>query len=275
MQVPTTEPQWLKRLRKIDTDVEQIRLPAQVENQDQGLEQDQEWCEVVIAGETRRVRFHDYDRIYQVPGLYEKIFYEELQCCSPSRVVGLLNEVLEDFNEDPESLRVLDVGAGNGMVGEELQACGAEQIVGVDIIEEAKDAAERDRPEVYDDYLVADLTDLSEQVEEALRKPRFNCLTTVAALGFGDIPAAAFLKAFDLCETPGWLAFNIKEDFLRDEDQSGLGAVIQQLSRDEVIQIQAYRRYQHRLSIDGEPLHYVAMVARKLRDVPDHHLAEV
>ena len=36
---------------------------------------------------------------------------------------------------------------------------------------------------------------------------------------------------------------------------------------DEIIQIQAYRRFRHRLSSSGQPPYYVAVVARKLRDV--------
>ena len=46
-------------------------------------------------------------------------------------------------NETAAQLRVLDVGAGNGMVGEELDRMGAKHIVGVDIIPEAAEAAQR------------------------------------------------------------------------------------------------------------------------------------
>jgi predicted TPR repeat methyltransferase len=169
---------------------------------------------------------------------------------------------------------VLDLGAGNGMVGEELHARGARTLVGADIIGEAREATLRDRPEIYKDYVVADFTDLDERIEERLRKYNFNCVTSVAALGFGDIPPKAFLKAADLCDTPGWLAFNIKEGFLAERDSSGFCKLIRQLAREEVIQIQAYYRYRHRLSATGEPLHYVAMVARKLRDVPDELMAD-
>ena len=61
----------------------------------------------------------------------------------------------------------------------------------------------------------------------------------------------------------------IKEDFLHEQDDSGFATLIRQLSRDEIIQIQAYRRFRHRFSITGEPLFYIAMVARKLVQVPD------
>ncbi len=48
-------------------------------------------------------------------------------------------------------LRVLDLGAGNGVVGEELKKRGVSRLVGVDIITEAQAATERDRPGVIND----------------------------------------------------------------------------------------------------------------------------
>ena len=243
-----------------------IRLPEVA-----GLDQDEEWCEVKFDGSWKRVRFHDYHEIYSRPGLYESIFYDRLECCSPERVVQLLDEVMQDHTEAPEDLRVLDLGAGNGMVGEELKDAGVDKVVGVDIIPEAKTAALRDRPEVYEDYVVTDMTDIPEPVEEHLRKQGLNCLSTVAALGFGDIPAAAFLNALDLIDTPGWITFNIKEDFLDVRDDAGFSGLIHKLCDDGIIRMEAYRRYPHRLAVSGKPLHYVAVVATKRKDVPDKY----
>lgn len=110
-----------------------LRLPSV----DRHLDQDQEWCEIRTHDGWRRIRFHDYGDIYDVPGLYETLFYDRLHCCSPSRVVGLLADVLTDFPEVPADLRVLDVGAGNGMVGEELRRIGVDATIGADIIPEA------------------------------------------------------------------------------------------------------------------------------------------
>ncbi|MBN1943177.1 MAG: methyltransferase domain-containing protein [Phycisphaerae bacterium] len=255
-------------MEQIDSQVDVIRLP---DVDGDAPDQDREFCELItLDGEKKTVRFHDYDEVYKVPGFYEGLFYELLQCSSPSRVAALLDDVLEDFEDSSEELRVLDVGAGNGIVGDEFLARGVERIVGVDIIPEARQAADRDRPDVYDDYVVTDLTNLPERHEESLRKQNFNCLATVAALGFGDIPPKAFLKALDLLVTPSWLAFNIKETFLETgSDGTGFSDLVKHLNRDGVIQIQAYRRYCHRVNVAGEPLHYVAVVARKLRDIPD------
>lgn len=254
-------PRWRERIKTIPSRVKGLYLPK-VDSQT--LPQDREWCEVRIDGDLRRVRFHDYAAIYRIPGLYEELFYKTLKCCSPSRVVSLFAETLRDHPTTFRELRILDVGAGNGMVGDELRARGAAHITGVDIVPEAEVAAKRDRPGVYDDYFVVDLTDLSQSVGDKLRSRKFNCLTVVAALGFADIPPEAFMTALDLIATGGWVVFNVKEDFLKNGEQSGFSRLINRLTASEALRIEAYRRYRHRLSVSGKPLHYVAVVARKL-----------
>lgn len=263
-----TDNVWRTRIEQIDSEVDDIRIP-----QANGVDQDEEWCEVLLQGKTRRVRFHDYADVFRIPGLYEELFYENLECCSPSYLSNLLDSVVRENGGELEDLRVLDVGAGNGMVGDELTELGVESVVGIDIIPEAREATLRDRPDVYDDYRITDLTDLPEPEEERLRRSNANCLTTVAALGFGDIPPLAFAKALDLISTPGWLAFNLKENFLREQDTSGFSRLIRRLNREGYIQTLCYRRYQHRISIAGDPLHYVAVIARKLKDL-DNDLLE-
>ena len=259
---------WKDRLKEIDTNVEEIRIPKLSPKQN-NISQDKEWFEVRVGGYLKRIRFHDYGKLYEIPGLYEKIFYEELKCCSPSVVVNLLEDVASDFGENTDEFKVLDVGAGNGMVGDELDNIGVDSVMGVDILPEAKKATFRDRPEIYDDYLVTNLADMSKKHEIKLEEEDFNCLTTVAALGFGDIPPIAFLRALDFIETPGWLAFNIKENFLHEDDTSGFCRLIRQMNSEKLMQIQCYRRYRHRISITGKPLYYVAMIAKKLKDVPN------
>jgi predicted TPR repeat methyltransferase len=231
---------------------------------DEHVDQDHEWCLVQVAGETRRIRFHDYAAIYSIPGLYEHLFYDRLHCCSPETVVGLLEHELREEAVDPRQMRALDLGAGNGMVGEELSALGIGTVVGVDLLEEAAAAAARDRPDVYDEYFALDLTDPSPEELRALRSYDFDCLACVAALGFGDVPTEVFMAGFDLLAAGGWLAFNIKQDFLSDRDATGFSRLIRELMESGAIDIRASRTYRHRLSTSGLPLTYVAMVARKL-----------
>jgi hypothetical protein len=229
------------------------------------LDQDEEWFEVEQEGTWRRLRIHDYDQVYAIPGLYEAVVYRTLKCVSPTVVVSALREAVLLNGASPERLRVLDFGAGNGMVGVELRNIGVESVIGADIIPEAKTATARERHYAYDDYVVADFTALTAGQERRLRAERLNCLVIVAALGFGDIPGAAFLTALDLIESPGWVAFNIKEDFLETADTTGFAGLLQQLAAAGVLQRESFKRYQHRVSISGKPLFYGVMIARKLK----------
>jgi hypothetical protein len=149
------------------------------------------------------------------------------------------------------------------MVGERLAALGVAGLVGVDIIPEASDAALRDRPGVYDDYVVADLTALSDDQRRILGGWEFSCLTSVAALGFGDVPPEAFRAAYDLLEEGAVVAFCIKEDFLRSGEGSGFARLMRRMLDGGELGIIGERRYDHRRSAAGDPLSYVAIVARK------------
>ncbi len=216
----------------------------------------------------RKIRFHDYAEIYQLPGLYEQVFYDRLKCNSPEVVAKILKSTLEHAQENLSELRVLDLGAGNGMMGEAVQEYGVSRMVGVDIIVEAQEATERDRPNVYDAYYVADFCSLNEDKKEELSSWSLNCLITVAALGFGDIPPQAFMEAFNIIQPQGWVAFNIKESFLSNADSSGFSRMIRELIFSKYLDLHHLERYRHRLSVEGEPLFYFAIVAKKKGDVP-------
>lgn len=232
------------------------------------LDQDEEWCEVVLENQWKKIRFHDYEDIYEVPGLYETLFYRTLKCCSPTEVMALFRSVIQEREIDPGKLRVMDFGAGNGLAGEALQSIGVRRIIGVDIIPQAMMAAERDRPWVYDDYYVDDMASLDDDTRKAIRGHKPNALVTVAALGYGDIPVPAFFEAFNSIETPGWIAMNIKEDFVRSSSREEFAGLMNRMYEEEILQTEVYKRYCHRLTISGKKLYYVALVGKKLRDIP-------
>lgn len=232
------------------------------------LEQDCEWCVVELDDGWEEIRFHDYHRIYEIPGLYEHLFRDVLQCRSPETVVGLLAEVLASHDADaPLPLRVLDLGAGNGMVGEQLRAIGAEHLIAVDILPEAKRAAERDRPGLYQRYYATDMTHLTPALRREMAAHSFDALTCVAALGFGDIPPRAFAESFNLIRDGGAIAFNVREKFLQQGDGSGFARLIRSMTEDGALSLRAERRYVHRLAANGDPIHYVAIVGEKRRPV--------
>jgi SAM-dependent methyltransferase len=231
------------------------------------LSQDREWCVVEVDGRWRKIRFHDYDEIYAIPGLYETLFYDVLKCSSPGKIRQMLQRCIREAGVEPGELRVLDLGAGNGMVAEELAMSGVRRMVGVDIIQAAADAARRDHRDLYDDYFVLDMTELSDQDRLRLESLKLNCLTCVAALGFGDIPPAAFANAYNRIDSGGWVAFNIKSDFLEADDPCGFAGLIRRMIDDGVMSIRAGEQYRHRLATSGEPLVYTAFVGVKNRDV--------
>jgi predicted TPR repeat methyltransferase len=246
-----------------------VRLPPKGER----MPQDAEWCEIRENGSWRRLRFHDYAEIFERPGLYEYLFYDMLECQSPRRVVGLLGEVCADQDRN-EPLRVIDLGAGNGLVGKELRRIGAVDVVGVDILEQARAAAQRDLPGSYSDYLVADMTAPNAQADRRLSALRANALTCVAALGFGDIPPAAYHRAASYVAIGGLLAFNIKEEFLDVRYTHGFSELMRRMVNGGIVRLEATRRYRHRWSATGEPIYYTAMVVTNLAEIPEHMLVE-
>ncbi len=249
---------------------DRVRLPPL----DASVPQHEEWCEVREGDKWNRIRFHDYAAIYERPGLYEHLFYGLLKCNSPRRVVRLLSEVLAEPGGLSEPLRALDLGAGNGIVGEELRAVGATELIGIDILDEAAMAAGRDRPGLYTDYVVADLCHPSDEIKARLAEIRPNALVCVAALGFGDIPPLAYYHAASFVPKDGLLAFNIKEEFLDERFTHGFSELMRQMVREKVVRIEATRRYCHRLSAAGEPIFYTAMVATKLDEIPRSMLVD-
>ena len=244
-----------------------IRFPASDTRQ---LSQDEAYffLEEHATGEPQRIRFHDYGELYNRAGLYEQLFYDRLKCDSPAKVAGLLKKVVDEASGKFSQLRIIDLGAGNGIMGECLLKYGVARLIGVDILQEAAHAVLRDRPSVYDTYYLADFTQLQPDIREELSCWRLNCMVTVAALGFGDIPPTAFLEAFNLIEEQGWVAFNIKETFFDNCDNSGFSVFIKHLILTEYLDLYHLERYQHRLSIDGEPLYYYAVIGRKNQNIP-------
>jgi SAM-dependent methyltransferase len=233
------------------------------------LNQDETYFFLQGAGKDRKIKFHDYDEIYQIPGLYEQLFYDRLKCTSPNKVTSILKAAVDQKSSyNFTELRILDLGAGNGMMGEELKKQGVSRLVGVDIIPEAYEATIRDRPGLYDAYYVEDFCHLDKEKREEISSWQLDCMVSVAALGFGDIPIKAFVEALNVIQNKGWLAFNIKETFLEHTDNTGFSRMIRELIFSKYLDVYCIERYRHRLSIEGEPLYYFAIVAWKNSDVP-------
>jgi len=239
-----------------------IHFPQREQNQ---VSQDDERVELTDNNGTVTIRFHNYAEIYNRPGLYELLFDDILKCSSPYVIVDMLKKNQHLISDD--ELRVFDFGAGNGMIGRELRKNGADYIIGCDILPEARKAALRDCPGVYDNYLAEDITKLCENSVDMLKRANFNALTIGSALGFGDIPRTALVSAVRFVKKGGLVVFNLKDVFYKEDSQSEFSSLIRENVERGAIQIVAQQRYQHRLSVTGEQLFYYAFVAIKHDEV--------
>ena len=109
-------------------------------------------------------------------------------------------------------LNILDVAAGNGIVGAELrkqlgEKPGIRRLIGTDLLESARSAALRDRPDVYDDYVAADLT----QPHDSGLPSSSDIVVICAALGpgDGDLPLEAVDGAISLLRADGLLTLTV------------------------------------------------------------------
>jgi hypothetical protein len=228
-----------------------------------GGDQTQEALAVTYAdGRTERFRLHEYTRVYSVPGLYEEVVQRRLQCASPSTLAELVVCSGREAGVEPAGLGVFDLGAGNGVVGEELRARGVTRLVASDKLPAARDAALRDRPGLYTDYLVGDTDDLP-QAAELIRAQQLNCLVAAGALGLGHISAGSFHRLWSAFTGDAWFAVSVNED-LAEPGASDFGDYLAEFERrGDWGEIVRRERFRHRLTMAGDPLHYLAIVARK------------
>ncbi|UJA18808.1 class I SAM-dependent methyltransferase [Thermoleophilia bacterium SCSIO 60948] len=228
------------------------------------------WIEFGPPDERRRVGFHDYDAIYSTPGLYERVFGRELGMRSTAEVVRLYGERLNSAGIDPAGERVVDFGAGNGIGGEALRALGVGAIVGIDIEPAARTAAERDRPGVYDEYVVADLGDWSDSdFADLTAHVRPTALLALSAVGIGHVPAPVMRRAIGVLGAGGHYGFALAPRLLPGSDdpvgaESGYPELVEELERST--DLLARSEYVHRRRADGSPDRAVAFLGRVRAD---------
>jgi len=225
----------------------------------------EEWVEFGPTDARRRIGFHDYAAIYAVPGLYERLFYETLGMRSTAEVVRLYGEVLAAESLEPGGQRVVDFGAGNGLGGEALRALGVGEVLGVDLEPMARTAAQRDRPGVYDDYLVGDLGSWSTQERGALARREPTAVLALSAVGIGHVPPGVLECALGLLGPGGIYGFAVTPTLLPGSDDpggqaSGFPDFIGALLRDTEPLCQT--SYVHRRRPDGSDDLAVAFLGR-------------
>ena len=215
------------------------------------------------SGRRKRIELHDYDRMYAIPGLYEEVVHRRLRCASPAKLAEVLLRVAELEGRPPHLLRVLDLGAGNGIVGEELRARGVRVLAATDSAKRAREAAARDRPGLYAPYVLADANGQPAELGSVVRELGINCVVCAGALGFEHIEAHSLVELWDLLPPGAMFALTVHER-LAEPGASEVGDELALLRAGEAdTEIVISERFVHRLTIAGDPIHYLAIGARK------------
>jgi trans-aconitate methyltransferase len=201
---------------------------------------------------------HDYARVYAVPGLYEEVVQSRLGCASPQVLAGALADAVAAAGESTVGLRVLDVGAGNGVVGEELHARGAQVVAGTDGVEAARDAARRDRPGLYEVYAIAGVDEITP--EQLVADHALNALTSAGALGIGHVEVSDVARWWATFPPGSWFAATVPPDVADPAGEDLLGALTQ---ADPSTQVVRQESFAHRRRMSGETITYRVVVARK------------
>ena len=160
-------------------------------------------------------------------------------------------------------VRVLDIAAGNGVSGEALAAegLGERGLYGTDIVACAREAALRDRPGLYGQYLTLDLLALTDAQRSQLTGLRANALSCVAPVGErpSELPPAALRAAAGVLEPDALVVYMHDPAGGPDAvtaDSWGPGVRGETLQR---------ARYLHRRTVNGAPFEMDGVVWRLRR----------
>jgi hypothetical protein len=212
-------------------------------------------------GREERMRLHEYERVYAIPGLYEEVVQRRLECLSPTTLADGIVGAAQRDGIAPADLRVFDLAAGNGVTGEKLAAHGVRELVGSDTVAEAREAALRDRPGLYSEYVVGDI-DHTPQLRELVHSRSLNALVCAGALGLGHITAESFARLWAEFPAGSWFSASLHES-LAEAGGSDFGDYLAELDAGGEAEIVTRERFRHRLLMDGEGVYYVAVVVRK------------
>lgn len=209
------------------------------------------------SGTVVRTGLHDYAALYAVQGLYEAVYFQRLRGGSPQLLAAALAAVVPAT--DRAGRQVLDVGAGTGLVGSYLAACGFSAVAGTDIEPASELALRRDRPGLYGRTRSLDLTRRSVADDAWLTAVAPQIVTIAGALGFGHLPAQALAAVTGLLPPGGLLALTSAPDLasapsLRDHAALLTGpAYVERLRTSGV----------HRHTAAGTALEVVALVLER------------
>ncbi|KPA15618.1 methyltransferase, partial [Candidatus Magnetomorum sp. HK-1] len=248
----------VNHLRIKDINIYKMDYNIELPDNSLSLLPSEEYFFIIHNGLKEKIKLQDYQKMYQIPGLYDRVV-SLLKYKTPEYLSTFLANELQKTSFTISQLTILELGAGNGIAGEFLKNFGAKKIYGIDIIDEAYDAMNRERPNVYEKYFVEDLSMISSGTSKELNKINFNCLFCSSALS--HIPPSAFSYAFNLMKNYAWIVLNL---WTKSGFETETGQLIKQMQAQRKLKIISQQNYQHRLTVGGESIMCTAMVGQKI-----------
>lgn len=110
---------------------------------------------------------------------------------------------------------------------------------------------------------------LSPATRDLLKDQNLNGFVCCSALSDGHIPSNAFATGVNLIQPQGWVLFNVaKTSYECDRDCPEFVRFYRDAIEQGYLKIQATESYLHRRFFNGQPLEYVAILAKKQADIP-------
>lgn len=225
--------------------------------------QGEERIEFEAAGQRRRLELSDREGVLGVPGLTESLLKGLLRCETPARAVDDLERAMKAENTSLEGRRVIELAAGCGVVGERLREAGAKRLLGIDPLRAGADAVQRDRPETYDWYQVCNPALPNAEADLRIKEFMPDTLVMVELFGGPILPGRALQRTVEHLPEGGWIALSLEEKRLNPEVAEDVGHVLAELELAGTLEVLSRERYVHRQRVSGDPVHHVALVARK------------
>lgn len=127
-----------------------------------------------------------------------------------------LHNALKDvFQDKPnDQIKIIDAGAGTGLIGVELEKLGYTNLCALDISNEMLDEAKK--KEIYTEFIC---TSLNGQPVPQIKSEQFDGLICGGALITGRIKSSAFVEMIRMVRTDGVLCFNIMKQELVEHYQ--------------------------------------------------------
>ncbi|XP_021375851.1 Williams-Beuren syndrome chromosomal region 27 protein-like isoform X1 [Mizuhopecten yessoensis] len=149
---------------------------------------------------------------HEIIQYYSEWAYQYEEDLAPGRYDGpmMTAETCAQYfkKKDRQNVRILDVAAGTGLVGELLAKKGFSDIHALDPSEGMLELAKR--KQVYKTFLNEYLTEDKLPVPDSF----YNCVTSSGGMGDGHIPCEALYEIIRIVKSGGYVVIAMREEYL-------------------------------------------------------------